>query len=350
MLDRLPMSTQWVIRRYQEDDEAAVLRLRRVCLREEDSECSRERQKWLWQNPYGCYGWVAVAGEDIIGFEGRLLAPLQVLSRQTLASIGFDLIVPPRHRRKGIGHALVSTSRREIQLHGAEVSLGYTNDRSSRVSQAADGLLLGDLSNYFCPATTLGRFALQLWSIRYPLESIDHSDLSHMGISQVEVEPFSPETMDFRRLASVDAELGDVHIIHTVPWLNWYYLQRPRRDIRLLIVRSHGETVGYVTYSIRRLRRLLNLGRIEYFASPRSVSRTTAMNALLKALASTDGVDLWWSRAFPDSQYGRLLSAIGFRCCHDVASHVIVTIPKSCPEETALVDCSRWYLAPSDMF
>lgn len=327
-----------------------MLRLRRVCLRDEDGEFSRERQRWLWRNPYGCHGWVAVAGEEVIGFEGRLLAPLQVLSRQTLASIGFDLMVAPRHRKEGIGRALVSTSRREIQLHGVDVSLGYTNAASRRVSEAAGGLLLGDLFDYFCPATALGRFALQMRSLRYPLDCVDHSDLYRMGIAQVEVEPFFPEAMVFRRLALEDAGLGDVHIIRTVPWLNWSSLQRPRRDMRFLIVRSHGETVGYVTYSIRRLRGLLSLGRIEYFASPRSVSGTTAKNALLKALLSVRGVDLWWSKAFHHSQYGRLLSAIGFRYCHGPASHVTVTIPNSCPEEIALVDCSRWHLTPSDMF
>jgi GNAT superfamily N-acetyltransferase len=344
------VSTQWAIRLYQEDDEEAVLRLRRLCFQEGDSAYSRERHRWLWRNPYGCYGWVAVVAGEVIGFEGRLLAPLQVLGRQTMASIGFDLMVAPRYRKKGIGRALVSTSRREIQLHGVEVSLGFTYANSSRVSEAADGLLLGDLLSCFRSATALGRFALKMWNLRYPLESAGHSDLHYMGNEQVEVEPFSPEAMGFRRLALEDTGLGDVHIVRTVPWLNWSYLQCPRRDMRFLIVRSHGESVGFVTYSIQRIRRLLSLGRVEYFASPRSVSETTAKNALLNALLSIRRVNLWCSRAFPDSQYGRLLNAIGFHYCSAGTSHVTVKIPNGCSDVTTLVDLSRWYLSPSDMF
>jgi GNAT superfamily N-acetyltransferase len=344
------MSTQWRIRSYQQDDEEAVLRLRRICFRGDDSAYSRERYRWLWRNPYGCYGWVAVVAGEVIGFEGRLLAPLEVLTGRTLASIGFDLMVAPRYRGKGIGRALVSTSRQEIQLHGVAVSLGFTYATSSRVSEAAHGLLLGDLLSYFRSATSFGRFALKTWSLRHPLESAGRLDLRCMRTEQLEVEPFSPNAMAFGRLALEDTGLGDIHIVRTVPWLDWSCLQCPRRDTRFLIVRSHGELVGFVTYSIQRLRGLLSLGRVEHFASPRSVPETTAENALLNALLSVRGVDLWWSRAFPESQYGQLLNAIGFHYCYGAASHVTVAIPKGCSNETALVDRSRWYLSPSDMF
>jgi hypothetical protein len=68
----------------------------------------------------------------------------------------------------------------------------------------------------------------------------------------------------------------------------------------------------------------------------------------VKVFLNVHGIDLWWSRAFPDSEYGRLLSAVGFCQCRDFASRVVVTIPCGEPKELML-DRSRWYLSPSDM-
>jgi GNAT superfamily N-acetyltransferase len=119
----MPMDGRWAIRLYHEGDEGALLQLRTLCFPKDDPRSQRERQMWLRRNPYGCQGWVAAAGGEVIGYEGLLLAPLQLLNHQAFAGIRFDLMVAPRHRGKGIGHALVSTCHREIEQSGAELSL-----------------------------------------------------------------------------------------------------------------------------------------------------------------------------------------------------------------------------------
>jgi GNAT superfamily N-acetyltransferase len=344
----MPMDGRWAIRLYHEGDEGALLQLRTLCFPKDDPRSQRERQMWLRRNPYGCQGWVAAAGGEVIGYEGLLLAPLQLLNHQAFAGIRFDLMVAPRHRGKGIGHALVSTCHREIEQSGAELSLGFTNALSSRLAEASRGVLLGDLPAFFYPTSILGRLGLGMWGIRHPLSKAHNSALHSPEPVHIDVEPLRPAIADLHRLASLDGRFGDHRIIRTLPWLDWRYLQCPEPHMRFLIVRAHGEIIGYVAYSAQRFRRHLKIGKIEHVAFPPNVPVTTAKDALVKVLSSSDGIDLWWSRAFLDSEYGRLLSAIGFSHCQSVASRVVVTIPAEQPKELVL-DRSRWYLSPSDM-
>jgi GNAT superfamily N-acetyltransferase len=97
------MNVQWAIRPYQDADMDALMRLRRICFPNEDVDSLPERHSWLARSPYGCYQWVVVSGGEVIGYEGRLLAPLQLINRQTFAGVGFDLMVAPRYRGRGIG-------------------------------------------------------------------------------------------------------------------------------------------------------------------------------------------------------------------------------------------------------
>jgi predicted N-acetyltransferase YhbS len=348
-MDHVHVNTQWAIRPYQEGDEDALLQLRRLCFPKDDVGSQAEHHLWLARDPFGCCECVAVSGGEVIGYQGRLLAPLQLLDRQTFAEIGFDLMVSPRYRGRGIGGALVSASRREAKQRGAEVSIGFRNACWGRVLRVDQEVLLGHLPALFCATSTWGRLSLGMWSIRYPLVKADDSILHRSEHVQVDVEALQPTTADLHDLALLDGGFGAIRIIRTIPWLDWCYLQRPEPPVRFLIVRAHGETIGYVIYSARRFHRLLSIGKIEHVAFPRAVPVATAKDALVKALLSTDDIDLWWSRAFPHSEYGRLLSAIGFSHCPGLASRVVVTIPDEHAKELVL-DCSRWYLSPSDMF
>jgi GNAT superfamily N-acetyltransferase len=344
----MSMNTQWSIRPYEEGDEGALLRLHRLCFPEDHLGSQSERHSWLARDPYGCYECVAVAGDEVIGYQGRLLVPLQLLNRETLADIGFDLMVAPRHRGRGIGRALVSTSRRETRRRGAEVSLGFRNARWGRVMRVDQEILLGDLTALFYPTSTLGWLSLGMFSIRHRLVKAEYSALHFAEHGQVDVEALDPTVADLHLLASLDRGFGDIRIIRTVPWLEWCYLQRPEPHMHFLIVRAHGEAIGYVIYSANRFRRLLSIGKIEHVAFPRVVPVTIPKDVLVKVFLNVHGVDLWWSRAFRDSEYGRLLSAVGFCQCRDFASRVVVTIPGGEPKELML-DRSRWYLSPSDM-
>jgi GNAT superfamily N-acetyltransferase len=347
-VNHMPVNTQWAIRSYQEGDEDGVLQLRRLCFPKDDLGSQAEHHLWLARDPYGCCECVALSGGEVIGYQGRLLAPLQLLDRQTFADIGFDLMVAPRYRGRGIGGALVSASRRETKKRGAEVSIGFRNARWGRALRVDQDVLLGNLPALFSATSMWGRLSLGMWSIRHPLVKADHSTLHRSEHVQVDVEALQPTTTDLHDLASLDGGFGGIRIIRTIPWLDWCYLQRPEPHMRFVIVRAHGEAIGYVIYSAQRFRRLLSIGKIEHVAFPRAVPVTTAKDALVKVLMNTDGIDLWWSRAFPDSEYGRLLSAIGFCHCPDVASRVVVTIPEEHAKELVL-DRSRWYLSPSDM-
>jgi GNAT superfamily N-acetyltransferase len=344
----MPMTTHWVIRPYQDADMEALVRLRRVCFPNDGVESQVEHHSWLARDPYGCCECVAVSGGEVIGYQGRLLAPLQLLNRQTFADIGFDLMVAPRYRGRGIGGALVSVTRRETKRRGAEVSLGFRNARWGRVLRDDQDILLGHLPILFYPTSSLGGLSLEMWSIRHRLVKSGHPTLDRSRRIQVEVEALLPRPADLHDLASLDGRFGDIRIIRNIQWLDWCYLQRPEPHMRFQIVRAHGEIVGYVMYSVQRFHRLLSIGKIEHVAFPRVVPLQTAKDALTQVLLTTDDIDLWWSRAFLDSEYGRLLSAIGFSHCLDFASRVVVTIPNERAKERVL-DCSQWYLSPSDM-
>jgi hypothetical protein len=217
------------------------------------------------------------------------------------------------------------------------------------VSEAAEGLLLGHLSDFYRPTTALGRLGLQVWSIRHPLLNVHHPALHGWKAIEIEVRPFKPTTTVFQLLASLDPAPNDVRIVRTLSWLNWRYRDRPGPQECFLMLRSRGETVGYVTYSVRRYRGL-RIGEIEDLELPPSVGGETAEDVLLEVLSSADPIDLWRSRMFPDSKYGRLLSAAGFFYCPDFGSFVTVTVPSGCPDGKLLVDDSRWYLSPADVF
>jgi GNAT superfamily N-acetyltransferase len=341
------MTAQWAVRPFEDADIDAVIRLFQLRFPNEDTGSLRERHSWLARNPYGCYQWVVVSDGKVIGYEGRLLAPLQLVNRRTFAGVGFDLVVAPAHRGKGIARALVSTSRRETGLRGAEVSLGFTNAGSSRVL-LAEGVLLGDLQVMFYPNSTLGRLALRIWRARYPLK-VDPRVGRPAEQAHLSVEASNANPADLHRFALLDEGFEGLHLIHTVQWLDWCCLQRPKPEMRFVIVRVHGETIGYVMYSAQRFHGLLSIGKIEHVAFLRAVPLLTERHALVKVLISVGDIDLWWSRAFPDSQFGRLLSAIGFSLCSSFPSRVVVTIPSEHATQQVL-DCSRWYLSPSDMF
>lgn len=347
-MDQVPMDTEWAIRPYQEDDEGALLQLRRVCFPLDDAGSRAEHHLWLARDPYGCCECVAVSGGEVIGYQARLLAPLQLLNRQTIADIGVDLMVTPRYRGRGIAGALVSATREEAKQRGAELSIGFRNANWGRVLRVDQDVLLGHFPAFFCATSTLGRLSLGMWGIRHPLVKADHSIMDAPERVQVDVEALQPTTGDLHDLTLLDGGFGDIRLIRPVPWLEWCYLQRPESNMRFLIMRAHGGPIGYVLYSVRPFHRLLTLGKIEHVAFPRAIPVTTAKDALVKVFLNIDDIDLWWSRAFPDSEYGQLLSAIGFSHCPDAASRVVVTIPDEHAKELVL-DRSRWYLSPSDM-
>jgi GNAT superfamily N-acetyltransferase len=344
----VPIDTQWAIRPYEKDDEEALLQLRRVCFPKDIAGSRTQHHSWLAEDPYGCCECVAVWGGEVIGYQARLLAPLQISSRQTLADIGVDLMVAPRYRGRGVGGALVTVTRQEAKRRGAEVSIGFRNRRWGRILRVNEDVLLGNFPAMFHAASTLGRLSLAAWSLRYPLVNADHSNSNPSEHVQVDVEALRPKTADLHDLVLLDGRFGVIRILRMVPWLDWCYLRRPESQMRFLIVRVHREPIGYVLYTLQRFHELLTIGKIEHVAFPRAVQLTTARDALVKVLRGTADIDLWWSRAFPDSEYGRLLCDVGFGYCPDVASRVVVTITDERTKELVL-DRSKWYLSPSDM-
>jgi GNAT superfamily N-acetyltransferase len=348
MVNQVPIDTQWVIRPYQEDDEGALLELRRICFPKDIAGSRREHHLWLAQDPYGCCECVAVSGSEVIGYQARLLAPLQISGRQTFADIGVDLMVAPRYRGRGVAGALVTATRLEAKQRGAEVSIGFRNAKWGRTLRVNGDVLLGHFPAMFRSTSTLGQVSLATWSLRYPLVNADHSISDPKEHVLVDLESLRPKTADLRDLALFERGFEDIRIIRTVQWLDWCYLRRPASQMRFLIVRTHNEPIGYVLYSTQQFHRIFTIGKIEHVAFPLAVGLTTARSALASVLRGTAGIDLWWSRAFPDSEFGRLLGDVGFGYCPDVASRVVVTIPDERTKELVL-DRSKWYLSPSDM-
>jgi GNAT superfamily N-acetyltransferase len=276
------------VRRRRPEDSEALLSMYQEIFGAEETEASRRRWHWQYQeNPYrppeGPEIWVACEGETLLGQYATMPVRLKVAERTLRASWGMDVMVKPGIQRKGIGSRLFLYWDRQV-----EASLGLGLSPSSyalfRKLQWQD---VGPVPCYTrlldvraLLARRLGGFVASLLApaARFVLALAFPARRSASAEAGVRVQPlsggFGPA---FDRLWERAAPGFDFVVERSARYLEWKYRQVPFVSYEVFQAVAGDELSGYLVLRVAE-RPPLRLGLIvDLFAHPEDQASLAAL-------------------------------------------------------------------------
>jgi predicted N-acetyltransferase YhbS len=250
------MSTNWVMRPYQDGDEAAISELYQLVFGE---ELDIPRWKWRYkENPVGLI--TIVLAEDKSGLVGQYaLHPIRMkIGNSTrIAALSLDTMVHPDYRGQGMFIKLARHLYESVVRQGIPLIYGFPNEASHRGFVARLGwvdlckrvpLFVKPLNMKRILGTKVdnklflivgGRFGQAGLSLLYPTIRSELPD----GCTIQQVRSFD-ERVD--RLWEEASSGLNIILVRDRRYLNWRYVEKPRDSYTIFIAERAEGIVGYI--------------------------------------------------------------------------------------------------------
>jgi hypothetical protein len=259
------MADSWVVRRYRDGDERAIVKLLNSTF-----ENWGDLEYWKWRykkNPAGSpIIWVAQVGDEIVGHYSIIPVIMKVGNAYVTGSFACHAATHRDYREKGVFSSVVNRCLQDagekaipITYGFANTGLGPTYERYERMGQICllgrmvkvldwETLLAKYVRNKFL--SNAGAFVLgKVCRIRSPRQSLMVEAITHFD---ERVDAFWEQVSnDFRIIVRRDRR-----------YLNWRYASHPKNEYAMFAAVKDGRILGYCVLSERGQWQNLKVGVI----------------------------------------------------------------------------------------
>jgi GNAT superfamily N-acetyltransferase len=353
------MGTKWTAKKYEEGDEAQILKLREIVF-----GGTRSREYWKWQFQDGPAGpaiiWLAVADEKVVGQYVVVPQRMKIGDEIIIGSFGLDEMTHPNYRGQGIITKLAQNVFQAAGQQGIHVTYGIPNNQIHplyieklewfNISQIQTMCKIFNLGNVLKKKINLPRFIGS--SGQFALDIISSTmdklmTLSHMPEIEIkEIHLFDDTISEFCLNASKNQ---DVTIIRDKKYLNWRYVNKPGFNYTIFQAERIGEILGYIVFHLRNTNSALKIGYIAdiLLLSGEKATLHALVNKTIEDLKKR-GADMVLFRTLKSMPYYNILKKMGFQPLWfrktQLSAHVNSTkVPKE-----LLQAPSNWYFTIGD--
>jgi GNAT superfamily N-acetyltransferase len=323
---------QWTIHRYEEGEEAALLKL--LALEYSGSDLA-ELRFFRWQceqNPASrALIWAAKDREsgEVVGQLWLLPVRVQVLDQIRMGSLVVNGLVHPNYRKQGIISSLGISVYADCPRRGIDLTYSMPSPASYRADTAVFGnkeigripLLIRPLDWGALAAHRFGQTWLEHLARagqRVLTEISEKSGLArdHTGHS-LRIDKVARFDSAFDAFWARVGQKYPVAVVRDAAWLNWRYKDVPTRDYRALAAYDGQSLVGYVVTRSSTFQGVRTGLIVDLLVEPTQQGEQAAQALVAEATSSfvQEGMHLAGCLMLPTSQEFRALRRQGYWVC-----------------------------------
>lgn len=355
----------WAVRKAAGEEAKEIIKLFNLIY---EIPKTNDEYVWLYQNnPSGpSQVWLAIDKKTGITVSARPIFPwrMKILDEELIVTQAGDALTHPDYRRRGIFTALVKATWSDLREQGIPLTYSFSNDGSLSVYRKVKigpekhtgcheiGFLrrmVKPLQSEELLANTFGKNSLSKHLgrlldllIGFLTESIAWDRSRPLTISEIRQFDYRFDLL-WKRVSRCFTVIG----VRDSTFLNWRYIDTPRRKHTVLSVEERGEVQGFAVFEVEQSTGSVKQAcLVEVFAIPDSGITRSLLTAVAKYCRER-GVSRMIAWALEGSDYAKTLQRVGFIARRDRISFA-VHIHTNVPYSAILLDSKNWFITLGD--
>jgi len=356
------MERDWVIRKYKDGDEKAILDLYKIVFR---SEMTLDHWQWKYKNnPAGpSFVILAEVNGKLVGHFALLSRLFKVGQQVVLGALSVDTMVHPDYRRQGM-HIVMGKQACELATQEkVQFTYGFSNGlshRNANIKLGFKGIYNGGIPLWVKPLNTNNIIKNRFVSNQILVKL--GGSISKLGINLFYPQIKIDTPYHIRRLSNFDEQndnLWDrfskdfsILVVRDSKYSNWRYINHPQNPYTIYSADHDGSLLGIIVIRFLDQIGLKSGFVVDLMIDPNFPDVAGALISTAIGYSHAQQADIVGCMMLPNALYSRILKQMGFintpMWLMPQKMYLDVNMQISSYSSSFLSDPHHWYVTWSD--